>query len=215
MTEPLLDPAGIGMLRPALRAAGYTSGGVTDPVSYVRLWLSDASERADAGRAAEWLDWFDAHKVEAVGFGLVTLRRSGHEDPVVRVEELRQAVDPPLGTQVAAWFDRQDRLRGRRLLDHRYRMAHGLRLHQEATIGDEGWAVDRQLLALPHGLRWTEEVDPLVLALVSGCDGRVALKDQLTVLAAAPHDVAEDALAEVAEPIVAHLVERGFLEVVA
>ena len=99
------------------------------------------------------------------------------------------------------------------LLTQRYRAADGLQLHQEATIGAEGWAVDRQRLALPHGLRWSEEVDPLVLALVGGCDGTVPLKDQLAVLAAA-HDVSEEALAEVTKPIVAHLVERGFLEIV-
>src|SRR5205807_8925459 len=118
-----------------------------------------------------------------------------------------------LGDQVAAWFDRQDGLRAGSLLDRRYRTAAGLRLGQEATIGAEGWQVDRQLLGLPHGLRWTEEVDPLVLALVGGCDGTVPLRDQLAVLAAA-HDVSEEALAEVTEPIVAHLVERGFLEIV-
>jgi methylase of polypeptide subunit release factors len=205
------------------RVAGWVAGTgldawviqreVSDPVSYVRLWLSDASEQADPGRLAAWLDWFDAHKVEAVGFGLVTLRRSGHEDPVVRVEELRQAVDQPLGEQIAAWYDRQDWLRGTgSLLGHRYRVADGLQLHQEATIGAEGWMVDRQLLALPDGLRWREEVDPLVVALVGGCDGTLPLADQLAVLAAA-HDVPPDALAEVATALVAHLVERGFLQV--
>ena len=85
--------------------------------------------------------------------------------------------------------------------------------YSEATLGAEGWAVDRQLLELPHGLHWTEETDPLVLALVSSCDGAVPLTDQLTILATA-HDVEEDALAEVAAPLVAHLVERGFLEIV-
>ena len=70
--------------------------------------------------------------------------------------------------------------------------------------------MDRQVLELPGGLRWSEEVDPLILALVGGCDGTLPLRDQLTVLAAA-HDVPTDVLAEVAEPIVAHLVERGFL----
>ena len=205
------------------RVAGWVAGTgldawiiqreMTDPVAYVQLWLADAGQAGDVRRTVEWLDWFDAHKVEAVGFGLVTLRRAGHENPVVRVEDLRQAVDQPLGDQVAAWFDRQDAVRAGGLLSRRYRTAAGLRLHQEATIGTQGWAVDRQRLALPHGLRWTEEVDPLVLALVSGCDGGVALKDQLTVLAAA-HEVDEEVLAEVAEPIVAHLVERGFLEIV-
>ena len=187
---------------------------VSDPVSYVDLWLSDAGERSDPVRAAAWLDWFDANKVEAVGLGLVTLRRGGHDDPVVRIEDLRQAVEQPLGTQVTAWLARQDWLRGRdtaALLRERYRAAPGLTLHQEATIGDEGWSVDRQLLALTDGLRWSEEVDPLVLALVGGCDGTVPLGDQLTVLAAA-HGVEEPVLAEVAGPIVGHLVERGFIE---
>jgi methylase of polypeptide subunit release factors len=205
----------------AQRVAGWVAGTgldawiiqreVTDPVSYVRLWLADASE--DPARTKEWLDWFDAHKVEAVGFGLVTLRRGGHAEPTVRIEDLRQAVDQPLGEQVAAWFDRQDRLRAGDPLRRRYRAAPGLRLRQEATLGAEGWAVDRQLLELPHGLHWTEEIDPLVLALVASCDGAVPLSDQLAILAAA-HEVEEEVLAEVAAPLVVHLVERGFLEIV-
>ncbi|HYN95612.1 MAG TPA: methyltransferase [Pilimelia sp.] len=205
------------------RVAGWVAGTgldawviqreVADPAGYVDLWLADASEGADPARRAAWLDWFDAHTVAAVGFGLVTLRRAGHEDPVVRVEDLRQRTDQPLGDQVGAWFARQDWLRGRdaeALLAARYRAADGLRLQQEATMGAEGWAVDRQVLALTDGLRWTEEVDPLVLALVGGCDGTVALADQVALLAVA-HDVPAVDLAEVATPIVAHLVERGVL----
>ena len=63
---------------------------VSDPVEYVNLWLRDASEAFDPARAEAWLDWFDAVKVEGVGYGVVTLRRSGRDVPVVRVEELRQ-----------------------------------------------------------------------------------------------------------------------------
>ncbi|MEE6262991.1 DUF7782 domain-containing protein [Plantactinospora sonchi] len=190
---------------------------VADPMAYVNLWLSDASEAADPQRAAAWLDWFDAQKVEAVGFGLVSLRRAGHDDPVVRVEDLRQQVPSPLGEQIAAWFDRQDWLRARGdagLLTTRFRAADGLQLRQEATMGDDDWVVDRQVLAMSHGLRWTEEVDPLVLALVSGANGQVPLREQLAVLALA-HDVPAEDLADVAGPIIGHLVERGFLEPVA
>lgn len=186
---------------------------VADPMAYVNLWLADAAERPHPHRVAAWLDWFDAHKVEAIGFGVITLRRGGHDNPVVRVEDLRQPVQPPLGDQVAAWFDRQDWLRVRdrdALLAARYRAAEGLQLRQEATMGPEGWAVDRQVLVMPHALRWTEEVDPLVLALVGGCDGRLPLRDQLAVLAVA-HEVPEADLAEAAGPIVAHLVERGLI----
>jgi methylase of polypeptide subunit release factors len=186
---------------------------VADPMAYINLWLADASEATDPDRVVAWLDWFDAHKVEAIGFGLVNLRRSDHDDPLLRVEDLRQSVQPPLGEQVAAWFDRRDWLRDRDdrgVLAARYRAADGLRLHQEATMGAEGWAVDRQVLAMPHGLRWSEEVDPLVLALVGGCDGRVPLREQVALLAVA-HEVAEADLAEAAVPIIAHLVERGVL----
>ncbi|MFG2046382.1 methyltransferase [Micromonospora sp. NPDC048935] len=189
---------------------------VADPMAYVDLWLTDVGETADPQRMAAWLDWFDAHKVEGIGFGIVSVRRGGHTDPVVRVEDLRQRVQPPLGDHIAAWFDRQDFLRVRdteALLAERYRAAEGLQLRQEATMGDEGWAVDRQVLAMPHGLRWTEEIDPLVLALVGGADGRLPLRDQLALLAAA-HDVEPDEMAEAAGPIVAHLVERGFIEAV-
>ncbi|MEO3742926.1 methyltransferase [Plantactinospora sp. B5E13] len=190
---------------------------VADPMAYVNLWLSDASETADPHRAAAWLDWFDAQKVEAVGFGLVSLRRAGHDDPVVRVEDLRQQVEPPLGDQIAGWFDRQDWLRAQddtTLLGTRFRAADGLQLRQEATMGDDDWVVDRQVLAMSHGLRWTEEIDPLVLALVGGANGQVPLRDQLAVLALA-HDVPAEDLADVAAPIIGHLVERGFLAPVA
>lgn len=200
-----LDPTGLD--------AWVIQREIADPVSYVHLWLADAGEGPDAHRAAAWLDWFDAQKVEAIGFGLITLRRGGHRHPVIRIEELRQQVQPPLGDQVTAWLRRQDWLRDRDpagLLATRYRATDGLRLRQEATIGHEGWSVDRQSLTMAGGLRWTEEIDPLVLALVGGCDGRVALRDQLTVLAAA-YDVPESELAETVTPIVAHLVERGVL----
>lgn len=186
---------------------------VADPMAYVDLWVNDANETADPARVAAWLDWFDAHKIEAIGFGLVNLRRGGYDQPLLRVEDLRQTVQPPLGEQIAAWFDRQDWIRVRdadEMLAARYRAAEGLRLHQEATMGDEGWGVDRQVLAMPHGLRWSEEVDPLVLALVGGADGLVPLREQLALLAVA-HEVPESDLAEAAVPIVSHLVERGVL----
>ncbi len=186
---------------------------VSDPVEYVNLWLRDAAEAFDPRRAEAWLDWFAAEKVEAVGFGLVTLRRSRHATPVVRLEDLRQAVPPPFGPHVAAWFDRQDWLAehpGAALLDAPLRRADGLRLTQEAGFDGDDWDVERQVLAMTDGLRWAEEVDPLVLALVSGADGRVPLRDQLAVLAAA-YETPEPVLAAMAAPIVAHLVERGLL----
>jgi methylase of polypeptide subunit release factors len=187
---------------------------VSDPVEYVNLWLRDASEAVDPARTQAWLEWFDANHIEAVGFGLVTLRRGGAKDPLVRLEELRQSVQAPLGTQVAAWFARQDWLAahaGPALLAERFRRPDGLRLTQDAVFADGDWQVDRQVLTQANGLRWAEEVDPLVLALVSGADGASSMRDQLALLSAA-FATPEPALAAMAAPIVAHLVERGLLE---
>ncbi|WP_117208785.1 DUF7059 domain-containing protein [Allorhizocola rhizosphaerae] len=185
---------------------------VQDPLDYVRLWTADASEEHDPQRVAQWLDWFDANDITAVGFGLVTARRCLADDPHVVCEDLRQQIDQPMGSLVAEWFDRRDWLRSpsRDLFAARFRQAPGLQLRQEATFGADGWAVDRQLLALTSGLRWVEEIDPLILSIVSGCDGNLPLSAVAELLAQA-HDAAPDALREVMVPIVEHLVERGIL----
>ncbi|WP_433057590.1 DUF7059 domain-containing protein [Dactylosporangium sp. CS-033363] len=185
---------------------------VSDPLAYVNLWLADASE--DPARqpalAAAWLDWFDAQKVDAVGFGLITLRAAGHDDPTVRIEDLRHTVGGDLGPLIGDWFSRQDFLRNSDLMRSRLVAAPDLRLRQDAELGPDGWEVGKQMLVLTDGLRWIEEVDPVALALVGACDGSVTLQDQVDILAAA-HGVPAEVLASVAVPLVSHLVERGIL----
>jgi hypothetical protein len=186
---------------------------ISDPMAYVDLWLNDASEGGDPHRAAQWLDWFDAHKVDAIGFGLVAARNNHHDEPVVRVETLRQPLAQPFGPEVDAWFDRQDWLRRHTagdLLDTRYTMAGGLTLTQEAERGDDGWDVTRQALVQTAGLGWSEEVDPVLLAIVGGCDGTSTLRDQLAILAAA-YDEPAVTLNAMAGMVIPHLIERDFI----
>jgi hypothetical protein len=182
---------------------------VQDPLDYVRLWLADASEEDDPVRAARWLDWLEAHDVSAIGFGLVTARASGHDDPAVVCEDLRQQVAQPMGDRVAEWFDRREWLHTNDLPSAILKKSGGLELRQEASWAD-GWAVDRQLLALKDGLRWVEEIDPLILAVVSGCDGQLRLSEVFGLLATA-HEVPYDDLKNAMLPVVDHLVERGML----
>jgi methylase of polypeptide subunit release factors len=186
---------------------------ISDPMAYVDLWLNDAAEGGDPHRAAAWLDWFDAHKVEAIGFGLVTVKNNQHHDPVVRVETLRQPLAQPFGPEIVAWYDRQDWLRDRsvdELLDARYVTPEGLRLHQEADRIPDGWDVTQQVLVQTSGLGWSEEIDPVLLAIVSGSDGQVSLRDQVALLAAA-YDEPSSTMNVVAAMLIPHMVERGFL----
>jgi len=74
---------------------------VQDPAEYAELWLRDSCEAGTPeyrSRYEEWLDLFERQGVAGIGFGWITLRRS--ERPVVRVEELRHAVEEPVGAYV-------------------------------------------------------------------------------------------------------------------
>lgn len=187
---------------------------VTDPARYAALWLADAGERGSPAyerRYADWLDWFAAARVEAVGFGLVTLRRTGAADPLVRVEDVSQQVAEPAGPHVAAWFDRLDGLRAAAatpggLLDARPGRAPDVVLDQVSHAGDGGWAVAEQRLRQADGMRWSAAVDPAVAALVAGCDGTRTVRELGVVLELA-YGVDQAQLA----PMVSGLVERGFL----
>jgi hypothetical protein len=181
-----------------------------DPAGYVALWLRDAGELNTANRTDEWLEWFTENRIEAVGFGLISVHASGSAAPVVRVEEAMQEHDTVIGPEVRSWFDRVSFVRGADLLSTRLVAAPSLRLRQTASPGADGWDVDTQILALESGWRLAQEVDPVTVALVGGCDGSVTLGDQLSVLAAA-YDAEPVALATVAIPLVGRLVERGML----
>ncbi|TQS41295.1 DUF7059 domain-containing protein [Cryptosporangium phraense] len=184
-----------------------------DPAGYVALWLRDAGELTGAEaarRTGEWLDWFTENRIDAVGFGLISVHAAGSDQPVVRVEEAMQEHDAVLGPEVASWFERVAFVRGADLLRERFVAAPGLRLRQIASHSEDGWEVDQQILALETGWRWSQEVDPVAVALVGGCDGTVTLGDQITVLAAA-YEAEPIAFATVAIPLVGRMVERGLL----
>lgn len=182
---------------------------VADPAQYAALWLTDAGEKGSPeyeARYDRWLDWFAATGVEAVGFGLVTLHRSGASTPTIRIEEVSQPVEEPAGVSVAAWFDRQAALRDVDLSTVRFDRAPGLELEQVAVPGPEGWAVTGQRLRQPAGMRWSAAVDPAVAALVAGCDGSHPLGELAAVLEPAfgiePGQV---------EQMARGLADRGFL----
>jgi methylase of polypeptide subunit release factors len=181
-----------------------------DPAEYVALWQRDAGDERRA-TAEEWLAWFERETVAAVGFGIVTLRRTGGAASVT-VEDAPQPVVQPLGPHLAAWLARAETLRGTDLLDAAPRVAGGVTLEQVAFAGAEGWEVAAQALQQSHGLRWRAELDPVGVALVGACDGTRRLRDLLDVLATA-YEVDREALTGGALAAVRHLVGRGFLEV--
>lgn len=138
---------------------------VQDVAQYAELWLRDGGDHL-APRAAyearynEWLDAFEAAKVEGIGFGWITLRAAGAEQPTVRIEEWPHPVEQPLGPHIEQWFARQDFLRGHddaALLAARYLLADEVVQEQVGAPGAE----DPEHVVLRHnrGMRRATKVD--------------------------------------------------------
>lgn len=186
---------------------------LVDPVDYVRTWLTDAGQGDDSELAAAWLDWFAARDVEAVGFGWVALRR-GESPHRIAVEQWRQPVDQPLGTEVDGWLQRTEWLRRHAddaLLDHAFRSHPAARLDVASSPSASGWEPIAQSLTLDAGFRWSLPTDAMTAAVVAGCDGERSLATLVTVLQLSRPDVPPGELSAAACAAVRGLIDRGLL----
>ena len=186
---------------------------LVDPAAYVEMWLADAGlagapdyvQRYDA-----WLDWFASERIDAIGFGWLSLRKTTGT-PAHRLEEWTGEIAQPVGPGVAAWGDRVDALRGVRdveLLDRTFRQAVDL---VEETRGAAG-ADDPEsiVVRLQHGVRRTRQVDTVEAGLVGASDGDLTSGQILDALASLlDRDAGE--LRQRYAPVVRELVEDGFL----
>lgn len=201
---------------PAATDAWFVQRDVADPELYVGTWLSDGGidPRSPEGRAkaAVWLDWFAANKIDGVGFGFVTLRRTADNvTPTIVCEDLRQAYDDPLGGEAAGWLDRVAWLREHPdLLGTRFTVAPTVVLEQIAEPSDEGWLTTVRRLHRVDGPGWRHELDEWAAALLAGSRGALPLGDLLGLLAAA-HGASFEDLADAALPMVRELVRHGML----
>ena len=173
------------------RVAGWVDGSdawivqrdVQDPAEYAELWLRDSCEAGTPeyrARYEEWLDYFERRNVVGVGFGWITLRRS--DRPVVRVEELRHAVEEPVGAYAE---DVLDGLRkgaefstgcGRTLA-----AADGLVQEQVGPPGAED--PERIVLRQTGRLRRAAGVGTVEAGLAGVCDGTLPLEPLLDAIA--------------------------------
>jgi methylase of polypeptide subunit release factors len=198
--------------------AWFVQRDVADPALYVGTWLRDAGVDpvSPEGRrkAADWLDWFAEQKVDGIGFGFVTLRRTGTASGEVVCEDLRHAYDDPLGPETSGWLDRVAWLREHGdpdgLLATRFVVPSSVLLEEVSSADDEGWRPVVRRLHRMDGPGWRHEVDELVAALLAGCRGALPLADLLALLAAAHGEPTEE-LVRIAVPVIRELVRHGML----
>jgi hypothetical protein len=201
------------------RVAGWLDGSgcdawvvqreVADPAEYVELWLKDAGLHGSAeyvSRYDTWLSWFEEHRIEAVGFGWLNLRRVDRE-PALHLEEWPFDLEQPLGPEVADRGRRTDFLAAHPDLS-------GVRLVRrpdvrEEAVGTPGLA-DPETIVLrqQRGMRRAHRADTVVAGLVGACDGDLALGQLLDALGTL---LERDGLRETYAAEVRDLVADGFL----
>ncbi|OEU90519.1 transferase [Streptomyces abyssalis] len=189
---------------------------VQDVTQYAELWLRDAGDhRAEeaeyAARYGEWLDEFERRGTSAVGFGWITLRKSGAEEPGITVEEWPHPVQQPLGDEVVQHFERQDFLRATddaALLDCHFRLADGVVQEQVGAPGAED--PEHVVLRQQHGMRRATKVDTVGAGFAGVCDGSLPA---WRILDAIAQLVGEDPvmLRDRTPGAIRLLVEQGFL----
>ncbi|MFC8596978.1 methyltransferase [Isoptericola sp. NPDC057191] len=192
---------------------------VLDPAEYAETWIRDGgttAEREPAAWAAAygaWLDDFAGRDVEAVGFGIVTLRRpvDGGRPTLRRLEEHTGSVHQPLGAHVAASLAAHDWLAARD--DAALAQAHLVvaddvseeRFHTPGQA-DPNVVVVRQGDGLGRGVHASTGL----AAFVGVCDGELAVGQIVGALGALLDVPVDDLRAELL-PAVRGLVRDGFL----
>ncbi|MDL5202910.1 class I SAM-dependent methyltransferase [Streptomyces sp. ALI-76-A] len=188
-----------------------------DVTQYAELWLRDAGDhRGDPAeyqtRYDAWLDEFEARKVKAVGFGWITLRRTGAAVPSVTVEEWPHPVEQPLGDAVRAHFERLDYLRAHddaALLAAHFKLAPEILQEQIGLPGAED--PEHVVLRQNRGMRRATTVDTVGAGFAGVCDGSLSAGRILDAIAQL---VGEDpvALRDRTPAQIRLLVEQGFIE---
>ncbi|UNO40676.1 methyltransferase [Streptomyces sp. MST-110588] len=193
---------------------------VQDVTQYAELWLRDggdhrAGPQEYAARYDAWLEEFEARKTKAVGFGWITLRKSGSTSPSVTVEEWPHPVEQPLGDAVIAHFERQDYLRATddaALLAGHFRLAEEVVQEQVGLPGAED--PEHVVLRQNRGMRRATKVDTVGAGFAGVCDGSLPAGRILDAIAQL---VGEDpvSLRDRTPEAIRMLIEQGFLEPVA
>ncbi|SFC61048.1 DUF7059 domain-containing protein [Streptomyces aidingensis] len=187
-----------------------------DVTEYIELWLRDAGLRPEseeyAVRYDAWLEDFAGRRTRGVGFGWITVRRTGASGAgAVVAEEWPHAVRQPLGRTVREHFARREFLRGHddaALLQTRFLLADGVVQEQ---IGEPGAEHPEHLvLRQRHGMMRAMTVDTVAAGLAGSCDGTMTAG---TIVDAIARLLDQDpvVLRAAAPDVLRSLVQQGFL----
>lgn len=143
------------------------------PEQYAETWLQDASTARDRTlyqkSYAAYLDDFAARNVEAIGFGMIWLRRPVGRPVLRRFEEITYPIEQPVGPHLGAAVERADWLASHEVADAHLVVAEDVTEERHQRPGAEHPGVI--LLRQGAGLRRTNLLSTELAGFVSACDG--------------------------------------------
>lgn len=196
-----------------------------DPAQYAETWIRDGGTTEDrdpqgyAATYSAWLDDFASRSVEAIGFGIVVLRKpavskteaANHPQRMRRLEEVTGTVAQPLGPVIAASIAAHDwvsALTDQELAQERLVVASDVTEERFYTPG----AQDPNIIIIRqgHGFGRAIQAGTTLAGLVGACDGELTVGQILGAIAML-FEVDQTELATELFPEIRGLVTDGLL----
>ncbi|MBK5294734.1 MAG: methyltransferase [Acidobacteriia bacterium] len=171
------------------------------------------SPEADAANYSAWMDYYRAHKLEAIHTGLIIMRRRAGQN-WIRIEPLRSRIDGSFGDVLQQGFVCMDSLSAHAtdegLLAASPKLVPGARLVQRMSHAGAAWKLDSVHMAVPNPAPFSQQLEPLVSEFICQLDGSRTLQQRIEELAAKVNadagQVRRECIAAVRQ-----LMERGIL----
>jgi SAM-dependent methyltransferase len=181
--------------------------------AFKRISEAESDSEQIAKKFDQWMAYYTQEQIEAIGFGLLTMRRTSRQSNWFRCERLPE-VHGACGNALAQKFVLTDFLTAhhddRALLEARVHCTPNMRWEQHSAKKTEKWTLVQSRLQITEGLRYTAEVDPLVSEFVVRCNGNRRVRTYLQELATATKQD-KNRLTPGFLNVVRRLIELGFL----
>ncbi len=190
----------------------------TEPGDYAQNWLLQADRSPAPDRFADefdrWMDYYDQHRIEAIDFGIISLRRRTAGRNWMRVDTDCDP-DGSVGAGFLLGFaahDLMDRLGDSRALeDVVFACRPELRVSQRLRPAESGWSVDEAQCILGDGPRFEGAFSPIVFHLLTLCRGHLPLSAVLSQVASRLGRDVDEVRVEGLD-VVRSLILQGFLQ---
>lgn len=187
-----------------------------DPLSNAENWLtkSASSEEEYERRLDRWLDYYRAHGIRWISWGVAVLRKRKLGTPWRRRDALTLDWDAgSLAEEVEGILRAEDllaELDEERLLDQRWRLSPRAAVDQQLRFKEGRWWLASARLRLIGGFAYPSNLDEYVHEILSGCDGSRPFREVLQDFANR-RQLPDGQLLQASIPMARSMVSRGFL----